>query len=906
MKERVFVRRCVLLSLICFISLFAVAPSGAQATLGDGGAIASTPLSMPVPASASAADVGGPTVLKRVSPHTQAPMVTTLENGLMVVIKEQHAAPVVALNVWVHVGARNEARGQEGYAHLLEHMMFKGTSRFKVGELDRAIKKMGATNNAFTAADYTCYHVFGAAEYFPRFADLLADATLNSVLDPVEFAKEKQVVIEELRMDNDDPQSANFNALKELAYTTHPYRHPIVGYLSSLQVTDRNMLYAFYRKYYVPANMVVVVVGNVKAAEALAEIRKCFGSALKQPAPLQDVPAEPRQVARREVLQNGEVNQAYVNLAWHVPGITSPDNTVLDVISALLGTGRSSRLFQAVVEQDRLATTIDASYYTGQDPSLFLVMAQAQQSKVRELIDRASVVVYKLRHEPIPAEELEKAKQQIISTTLFSRESADNLAQTYGHYATLGYLDEADAYLDHIKAVTADDVKRVANEYFRDANLTVARYEPMLASATQTPEMITLDNGLRLILKENHAAPIIAVTAMVDAGGLREDKKQAGLANLMATTILKGTEKMKAEEIARTFESLGARVDVKAYKTYTALSVAALAEKFMTALELAVTCLTEPSFPATEVEKERRRAIEAIRAQEDDLFAYTLSKTLAGLFPDTPLAYPSLGLVDQVEKLDRADVVGFHKKQLAADGMVIAVVGDFYINELKKPLIELFSKIPKGKAAAKPELDLEELAAPVIVENRKDKEQAQILFATRSFPRTDARFPALLVLRGILSGSMSSRLFTNLRDKESLAYSVWASVAAFPNTGYFYATLSTEAKKQENATRRLLQELEQVVKAGFSPDELDEAKQYIIGQYALDQVTNEQQAEMFATDEYFGLGFDHYKKYPTMIKDVTAEQVRAVANDVLPVEVPVGASDTASFKRKFVLGITKP
>lgn len=821
--------------------------------------------------------------------------VFTLENGLGLFIKEMPAAPVVAINIWIHVGSRNEKPGEEGFSHLIEHLLFKGTPTYPTGQLDKEIKKLGASQNAFTASDYTCYHVLGAKEHFKRLMELEADAVMNSLIDPAEFEKEKQVVIEELRMDKDDPASLLYNLTKDVAYTTHPYKHPIVGFEGGLASATRDSVFDYYKRYYTPPNMWVVVVGDIKADEVVPIVKATMvASGTPAPMPSQEVPAEPAQDRRKELARYGDIQQGYLNMVWHVPGIASPDNYVLDVIANLMGSGRSSRLYKTLFESEQLVSDIRASYFTSQDPSLFMVNAQMPQGNVRRVQERVVKLMDELKEGSIPAEEFDKVKQQIIADNLFVHETAENQAFSYGHYATLGKLPDADLYVDRIKQVTMADVKRVASECFVDWNLSVVSYLPKIATEAQKPEMLTLENGLKLILKENHAAPLVAMAIQVDAGGLREDTEQAGLANLTATTLLKGTSDKNAEQIAVAFESMGTRVSCAAQKSYATIKMQCLSEKFMPSLQLVLEILAGADFPESEFRKEQDMVQQKIKQQMDDLFPFTYYPTLAKIFPDSPIAYSALGLPDAVKNLRRSDASQFFKKHYIAQGMVISIVGDFFVAEMREKLVKMFGKLPEGKTAELKEPPVQEIEKPIEVTGQKNREQSQILVATRTFPRSDPRTPAMDVLKNILSGSMSSRLFTNLRDKDSLAYSVYGANVGLRNAGYFFATLSTAAAKTDTARTRLIEELEKIRKEGFSDEELEDAKKYILGQYALGLVDNISQADQFSSDEFFGVGFDYFTKYPDLIRNMKKEEVAKIAQDFL-----LGSG-------KYVVGITKP
>ncbi|MBF0548404.1 MAG: insulinase family protein [Candidatus Riflebacteria bacterium] len=823
----------------------------------------------------------------------------TLDNGLNVFVKEVPSAPVVAINTWIHLGSRNEVSGEEGYSHLIEHMLFKGTKTREVGKIDKEIKKLGATNNAFTSNDFTCIHVLGAKEHFEKLLELQTDAVFHSIFDPTEFDKELKVVTEELRMDNDDPESRIFNLTQGTAFTVHSYRHPVVGYKESLASATREKVFEFYKKYYVPGNMWMVVVGDVEADKVIDSIKNAMDGIASAPIPETIVKGEPAQEQRREAKIFGDIQQVYVNIAWHAPGISNQDNYAMDVISVLMGRGKSSRLYHTLVEKEGLASDLRTLYFTSEDPSLFYVCAQCRPSQKQQLIDRIISLFEDLKEDQDRTseksnpgkrgdasliDEMEKAKQQLIASTIFDKETAESQAQNYGQYAILGKLSEADTYISKIKSVKFDDLKRIAKTYFVNSSLSVVTYEPSAVERVSKPEMMTLENDLKMILYPTHSTPLIGMTIQIDAGGFKEGKNDAGIANLTASTLLKGTDEKTSEEIAQAFESMGTSVSCKAQKSFTTIKMKCLSDKFIPSLDLLVDCLSNPSFPEKEIDKEKEKALEGIKEQDDDLFYYTYFKGLEELFPDSPLSYSPLGQAKTIKTIKHNEVKDFFKKNYVASNMVVSIVGDFYLEDVKDHLIKHFGGIEQGKASENQkksseikEIKIPNFDKPMEVVNKKNREQSQTVVFFPTFPRNNPQTPAMDIIKSILSGSMYSRLFINLRDKESLAYSVWATQVGTRNTGYFFATISTNASTWDRAKTRLIEELKIFRDKGFTPEEFEDAKSYVVGQYALNMVDNLSIAETLSTDEFFGQGFDYYLKYPDLIKKLSIGEVKETA-----------------------------
>lgn len=816
-----------------------------------------------------------------VSAQTDAGQVFTLENGLNVFVKPINTTPVVALNFWVKAGSVNEEPGQEGYAHLVERMLLKGTIKFPFGNLDNEIKKMGAKQNAFTANDYTCHYLVGASKYFERMLELESDAIFNSAFDAAELTKEARSVIEEMRVSTDNPNNRIVQMVMEAAFKVHPYRHPIIGYQKNLEEVTREKLLVFHKKYYVPSNMWVVIVGDVDTASAVELIKKYMGDIPKVPAPVQQIPPEPPQNGMRVKVESAELQNSYIRMGWRVPGIESVDKYALYVVARLVGGGNSSWLWKELVERQELAVSAGAGYYSSQFPMLFQVGGVTSPGKSRQFTEEARKIIYRLIDGEISNEEIERAKQQIIAEDIFDREKAENQATNYGHFAMIADVRDSDTFVDNIRSVNIEDIRRVATEYLNDTTLTIARLEPKAVASDALPEMITLDNGIRLVLKENHSSPVVSVSVKISAGGMREEQREAGLASLNAEMLVRGANGMSGEDIAENFASLGTKYSSQASKSFVTFNLQSLSENFVKSLDLFLDVLAKPDFPSSELDKMKQQVEDWIKAEEDDLYKYTSQEALMALFVDTPLGYSTNGKIDDVRRIKRQDLVNFHDRYFVGSNMVIAIVGDFYIRELKNRLLSSFARFDAGKSKEPKSYELKDITEPVLVNLKKNRDQSQIVYVARTFPANDDRGAAMTIAQTILSGSMSSRLFQNLRAKDALANSTWAYNVGMFNTGYFLATISTDAAKTATASARLKEEIDLFRDKGFTDQEFEDAKKYVTGQYALTLVDSLSMADNFASDELFGRGFDYYLKYPGLIASTTREQVTEVSQQYL-------------------------
>jgi zinc protease len=405
----------------------------------------------------------------------------TLDNGLKVLLLEDHKSPAVTFQVWYRVGGRNEKDGKSGLAHFLEHMMFKGTPSTGPEEYSRIIAKNGGRSNAFTSSDITVYFATMSREKIGIELDLEADRMANALLGDAYFQPEKKVIQEERRLRTDDnPASALGEVTSAVAFTIHPYRRPVVGWMEDIENLTRQDLVDFYKLYYAPNNAFIIVVGDFSTEEILAKIRAAFGKIPRGAEPPKVNATEPEQRGERRLIFKKEAELPFILTFYHAPNLKSPDNFALDVLSVVLAGGRSSRLYHELVYQKRLARSVDADYSGASiDPMGFSVTAQLlpgiQPAAVEREIDS---LLNKLKTELISARELEKAKNQIEASFIFAQDSIFGQAMKVGSYEAAGGWRQMETYLDGIRKVSRDDIRRVARQYLNPDARTVGTLIP--------------------------------------------------------------------------------------------------------------------------------------------------------------------------------------------------------------------------------------------------------------------------------------------------------------------------------------------------------------------------------------------------------------------------------------------
>ncbi|HWQ69884.1 MAG TPA: pitrilysin family protein [Patescibacteria group bacterium] len=402
---------------------------------------------------------------------------SALENGLKILLLEEHKAPVVTVHIWYRVGGRNEQPGTTGLSHLLEHMMFKGTSKVGPGQFSRTIRKNGGRDNAFTSEDYTGYFETFASNQVELALKLEADRMRGLLLDSKEIEAEKKVVMEERRLrTEDDPVSALREAMGAAAFQAHPYRQPIIGWMTDIERLTREDLVRYYNTYYVPNNAVLIVVGDFKSDELLPKIRHHFGPIPRAADPPAVRSVEPEQRGERRVLLKKEAELPFVFMGYHVPNLKHPDNFALEVLAYILSGGKSARIYKSLVYEQQLALFAGGGYdRESVDPNLFPLYASVMPGKTAEEIERAlTAEIEQVKSELVSDRELQKAKNQIEADFLFGQDSVFNLARVLAEYEIVANWRAWDGYLPGIRAVTAADLQRVAKAYLTPDNRTVA------------------------------------------------------------------------------------------------------------------------------------------------------------------------------------------------------------------------------------------------------------------------------------------------------------------------------------------------------------------------------------------------------------------------------------------------
>jgi zinc protease len=849
-----------------------------------------------------------------------------LANGLTLVAHPQRTAPVVAFQVWVKAGSADETPDEVGLAHLHEHMLFKGTARRGLGEIARSVEARGGEINAWTSFDQTVYHVVMASRHARDGLDVLADAVRNSTFDARELEREIEVVCEEMKRSLDMPSRRASRALFALAFQVHPYGRPVIGFESDVRAHTRERVLGFYEKHYRPENVVLSAVGDFDEAELRRWVEELFGGDWGR-APATKVDTRRREqpfAGVRVALVEDDVKEAWLHVAFQIPGVEHPDTAALDVLAMLAGQGEASRLALEVKRRRGLAKDVNAWAWTPKEPGLFAASLVAAPASLAEAFEVSVGVLASLTAEEVHPDEVETVKALIEADAVYQRETVQGLARKLGFYeAVAGGLEREAAYYEAVAQVTPAQLREVACRYLtfdravvsgllpKGTPFTEATAREVLARAEKdrpaplpsrklpplSPLRVTassraprpgltvekLANGATVVVREERAVPLFAMRATWPGGLRYETDANNGLTALLARTLTRGTATLDAEQVSHLVDRLAGSLSAVAGRSSLSLRGEFLSRHFERAFELFAEVATCPAFPEGEFAREQKLLLQDIAARDDRPSSVAFELFHKTLFRAHPYRLSLQGEAGSVMALTPAALCEYHRRFLDPSQMTLAVVGDVDAEVVVERARAAFEKAGGG-AAAPPAVPVEPgWDEPREAKRQLQKAQTHLVLGFPGARVTDDWRRPLEVLQTVLSGQ-SGRLFLELRDKRSLAYSVSALVMEGVDPGYFALYMATSPEKVGAALEGMRAELARVREQLVSDAELSWAKEHLLGTHDIGLQRNGARAGVLALDTCYGLGPDADFRYGEEISRVTAAAVREVAQRVIDFE----------------------
>ncbi|MGV3624494.1 MAG: M16 family metallopeptidase [Archangium sp.] len=848
-----------------------------------------------------------------------------LPNGLTVVFQQQRHAPVVAFQVWVKVGSADETADEVGLAHLHEHMLFKGTERRGLGEIARSIEAHGGEINAWTSFDQTVYHVVMASRHAWQGLDVLADAVRHSAFDAAELTREIEVVCEEIKRSLDMPSRRASKALFGEAFNTHPYGRPVIGFEANVRAHTRDRVLSFYRKHYQPSNIVLSAVGDFDEAELRKQVEALFGGDWGRDAHVPFVrPTEPDFIGVRVGLVRDDVKDAHLHLAFQIEGVEHPDTAALDVLAMVLGQGDASRLSLEVRRKRSLARDVNAWAWTPRERGLFAASIVAAPATLTQAFEETARVMATLTRFEADADEVETVKSLIEAEAVYQRETVQGLARKLGYYESMaGGLEHEAAYYEAISQVTPARMREVAEKYFTFDRAVVSGLLPKEASldesqirevlervgaerpatlparslATGAPvrparvaarerEGITVEklpNGATIVVREERSVPLFAMRASFFGGTRYETVEDNGLTTLLARTLTRGTTSLGAEAQSHLIDSLAGSLSAMAGRNSMSLRAEFLSKHFAQAFDLFADVLLHPAFDEAEFTRERAQQLQDLASRDDRPSALAFELFQKTLWHAHPYRLSTLGERQSVEALTPSLLRRHHQHYLSPSQMTLAVVGDVDTDDVISRARAIYGHA-NAEVRQPPNMPHEPAwTGPRSAKHALQKAQTQLVLGFNGAKVSDPWRRALEVMQTMLSGQ-SGRLFLELRDKRSMAYSVSAMVMEGVDPGSFSVYMGTSPEKVDAALEGIRAELSKMRDELVSDAELSRAKEHLIGTQGIGLQRNGARAGVMALDVCYGLGADAYRKYADEIAAVTPEDVREVARRVIDFE----------------------
>jgi zinc protease len=883
-----------------------------------------------------------------------------LPNGMEVYLHPSDFAPIVSIQVLVKVGSIDEEDNEVqegGIAHVLEHMLFKGTKKFpNTGQIASTVEFEGGDINAYTTFDHTNYHLTAPSSFALKGAELLLDVVQNSLLDKEELERELEVIIEEIKRSRDNPNAVVSHNLFSLFYEGTRMAKPVIGYQNIVEKFNRDEVFHFYKKWYIPNNTIFIASGDFNPIEMFEHLTKLSEEFLPQTVPQRVRPALPETPTKAQPtakMERGAWQEARVQLATKAPTLESHDMPVWDVFASILGEADSSRLTRILRDELQLVTSIDCSCYTPKYPCGllgigFFGMASNSLNALKIIVQE----VRRLAEVPPTREELIRVLNTLKAQRIYSRESMDGISRCAGmSLQTSQKMEFENSYMECVSKVTPEEIRATAQKVmsqleagnfhisvalsndslpeilekdFIDAvyhavNMTHHNEEPLEQSLQQsnspnfskeswissyhqkTSELnqavkqikIALPYGktLKINYRISKRLPIVSGMLLLKGGLMNEPKEKNGVSGLMASMLTRGTQRQNYRKFIEELEDNASSISAFSSRDLFGMRFDSISENSLRTAQMLLDCFFRPEFSQSEWQRTYKETLEVLIAQKDSPAARLARVSQPLLFPEHPYALSGIGTEKSLENVTREDTQEFWSQLFNAQEFVFSIAGDFdlrsFVNLIESEFKTYFDSNYTNQHHANPtnptfpkEID------PLVGFDELQREQAHITLSFRSFPISDARRTALELGANILAGQ-GGRLFLDLRDKKSLAYTVSASQSPNVLAGVFTAYIATATHKAKEAIEGLKFHIEQLANEPPTEDELKRAQRSVLGSQSIESQHHNYQASQLAMSDVYGLEFDNFLRFSERVNAVTPEMVSTVIKSLLCENPPI-------------------
>jgi zinc protease len=813
-----------------------------------------------------------------------------LDNGLEIFAVEKHDAPLVTVQAWVKTGSIHEGNFLGcGLSHFLEHMMFQGTKKYPGNKIAEIVHECGGDINAYTSFGNTTYYIDLPSQSFETAADILADVIRNPLFPEGKFATEKDVILRERDMYLDRPNSVISEKLWNNMFRVHPVRHPIIGYREKIEKVDRDIMAEYYARRYAPARSFFVVSGNIEADKVFSFLRSKLED--WEPGQLEEpmLPIEPKQLCRKNLTYYFEDPLARLSIGCKIPESTHPDIPALDILSAILGNSKSSRLPKVIKNEKELATNISAFNYTPYFCGIFGIGALCSPEKTEKMKDSILEEVKKIKTEKVRKDETEREVLQQGMDYIRTLKTNSGIARILGN-TVMGYgsTDYVDKYLEDISSVTSKKIMEVAEKYLAEENMTIVEMLPEEQKETQKakkkngrqkaakPEIEKLPAGQKIVSFADGKLPLVDICAAFPGGVIMEDASNAGISRLIASMLTTGTKKMSEDKISEILDNNAIDFSVSSGNNTLVFRINCHRDKAQTALDILESILKEPTFPEKEFSREKNNAIDSLKSRNLTPQNMAEDRMCELLYGSHPYSHPSVGFIESVSSLTVKDLKDFYSKCLSSEKAVFGVAGDIEGNEIQERLKNIFngikwsdSKISLPDEPVFPDKSVfEKVETP--------RQQSVVMHGMPGCSVLDKDSFIIDLFYPALNGQ-SSRIFKSIREDEGLAYYTGLFTSRGIHEGFLAFYAGTHPETAEAALKKLEKERKKLVKKGFLLKEFNDAKA------CLKNSTAEQFEKLDSLifnsilSEFYGNGFELPWKRLGIYEKITLED----ANEIL-------------------------
>ncbi|NJC40628.1 zinc protease [Brevundimonas alba] len=859
----------------------------------------------------------------------------TLPNGLKVYTARDTATSNVTVQVWYKVGAKDDPEGRSGFAHLFEHLMFKATRNLPQETFDRLTEDVGGSNNASTYLDLTNYYETVPAQHLERMLFAESERMGSLVVDETSFGSERDVVKEEFRLRVLSTPYGRFQRLHSQAfiYQDSPYRRPGIGSIADLDSATMDDVLRFHETFYRPDNAYLIVAGNFDQAQLDRWIDGYFGGIENpaRPLPVNNVP-ESYGPAREATFYGPNVPLPMVQISWPTVPYNHPDRAALSVLDGILSTGESSRLYQALVYRQQIATTASSSTDQQQQVGVlntFAIMSEGKTADEGLAALRAEVA--RIRDEPVTEAELAEAKTELVAGALRGLETIDGRAFQLGYTLIMtGDPTAADRDIPDIQRVTVADIQRVARQYLRDDRAIAMRYlqaddahpastvqevftapvtlaelapagepvtllpegqraqlpEPGAAVEAATPQVAErrLANGMRVLVAPKPGLPLVSARLSFEAGTSDDAAGgKAGVANFTASLLTQGTNTRSAPEIATEIERLGANIGAGAGVDFTNVFASSPSNVFPQVMELLADVVRNPAFTAEDLEREQTQTLNGLRVQLSQPGPVAGIAATRAVYGNAPYGIPGSGTPSTIPTITRDDLVAFHGGMYQPSNATLVFSGDITPEAAYALAEQAFGNWQAGAARAPVADPAGPAVAPrVIVIDQPGAGQAAVYAAMRGIARTDEDYFPLVVANGVMGGGFSARLSQEIRIKRGLSYGAYSSLSAREDEGLLSASAQTRNDAVPQVADLILAEIARLSGSEATEAELAPRKATLIGAFGRSLETVDGLGGLVANLALYGLPLSDLASYDDDVNGVTPAQIRAAAAEHLP------------------------